>query len=60
MLGFTLHAPHQWCHNPSCPLSMCITGNHSPGGELKGTMPFRIGKTERDRARGHAQKKATR
>ena len=46
--GFTLHKAEQWCRNPSCSLTQCRLANHSPGGESKGTMPFRIGKTRRD------------
>lgn len=39
----------------TCPIHDigCKPKMHSPGGEVKGTVPFRPGKTRRDRESGH-------
>lgn len=55
-----MQGPHRWCGNPSCEARRCNPANHSQHGEKQGTMPLHIGKTERDRARGHAQRKVAR
>lgn len=45
------------CKHPACQHARhCNPRMHSPGGEARGTWPFRPGKTARDRARGHARR----
>lgn len=55
-----MQGPHRWCGNPSCTPQKCNYKLHSAHAEYPGTRQLHIGKTGRDRARGHALRKVAR